>query len=83
MQAYLPFYFKGWARNASINIPPRPFLNGKVDLFPMLTSISRRSIVRMQTVLSNNAQKLTYGLDQVHGDALDMLLEQVGPAPSK
>jgi hypothetical protein len=72
---YLPGHFHGWARNASVLVDPELFLHGKMDLFELLSSMSRRRIGRMQTLIAHNARRLVYSLDYVRNDALDVMTE--------
>jgi hypothetical protein len=72
---YLPYYFQGWARNASVLIDPEPFLAGKVDLFRLLSSISAQRVGKMQALIARHAKRLVYSIDHVHNDALDLILE--------
>ena len=72
---YLPYYFQGWARDASVLIDPVLFLSGKVDLFGLLSSINAHRVGKMQALIARHAKRLVYSIDHVQHDALDLILE--------
>ena len=71
---YLPDHYAGWAANASVLIPPEPFLRGEVDLIGRLAALSKARVRKMQALIGHNAHRLVYGLDPVEGDAIDVFL---------
>ena len=71
---FLPAHLAVCGRNASVVLPPEPFLSCEIDAFAHLRAISPARIRRMQAVIRRHAQRLVYGLDHVQGDALDVLV---------
>jgi hypothetical protein len=74
---YLPTFFRGWARNVSILIEPASFMRGEIDAIDTLAAVARHTVRRMQAVLAHHVHRLTYGLDEVHDDAVEVLLSEI------
>ena len=72
---------QGWVRNASVLVSPKRFLRGDVDVVLLSETPYQRAVLKIQATISQNAHRLTYGLDRVPGGTLDVLISQIVAAP--
>ena len=77
LRGFLPTHVGPWLGNASINIEPATFLRADFELLPYLRAVPKARVAHMQETISANAHSLTYGRDDLRGDALDVLLAEL------
>eukprot|EP00746_Dinoflagellata_sp_MGD_P153906 gnl/MRDRNA2_/MRDRNA2_84519_c0_seq1.p1 gnl/MRDRNA2_/MRDRNA2_84519_c0~~gnl/MRDRNA2_/MRDRNA2_84519_c0_seq1.p1 ORF type:complete len:459 (+),score=91.64 gnl/MRDRNA2_/MRDRNA2_84519_c0_seq1:103-1479(+) len=72
-----PWHWGPWKDDSRVFIPAQDLYSGKVDLKEVLESIPEERIKHMQKTIAENAQRMQYSLDDVPGDAVEVILRHV------
>lgn len=75
--AAMPWHWDDWKEDSRVYIPAEDLYSGKTNLREHLASIPEARVKLMQKTIAENAHKMQYALDDVPGDAVEVILRHV------
>jgi len=79
-----PLHLGGWLRDARLFVPAHAILPDPARLFPRaLRAVSAERLRHMQSAIAAHARRLQYALDDMPGDALEVLLRGLKAAAAE